>query len=158
MSVAIVSFNTRALLGRCLQSVAAARPVETIVVDNGSTDGSVELVRDGFPSVRIIANSSNRGYGAAANQAISAWSTPAGLLLNSDTIIAPDALDALGGYLNRRPTWPSPARDSSTPTDGCSGPPSRSPVPGHPPRGGGPPSCAASHPGPARAAAADLEP
>lgn len=106
MSVAIVSFNTRELLGRCLESVAAAAAVETVVVDNGSTDGSLELVRGRFPAVRLLVNETNRGYGAAANQAIAAWSTPAGLLLNPDTVIAPDALRALGTYLGR---WPDVA-------------------------------------------------
>lgn len=103
MSVAIISFNTRELLADCLQSVAAAAPVETVVVDNGSIDGSLEMVRDRFPAVRLIANNVNRGYGAAANQAIAAWTAPSGLLLNPDTVIAPEALVRLGEYLAHRP-------------------------------------------------------
>jgi len=103
MSVAIVSFNTRELLAGCLQSVAAGHPADTVVVDNGSTDGSVQMVRDRFPAVRVIANARNRGYGAAANQAIAAWTAPAGLLLNTDTVIAPDTLMRLGAYLASRP-------------------------------------------------------
>lgn len=103
MAVAVVSFDTRDVLEACLDSVAAARPPETVVVDNGSTDGSTELVRARFAGVRLIANETNRGYGAAANQAVAACSLPAVLILNSDTTIAPDALQALGSYLAEHP-------------------------------------------------------
>jgi GT2 family glycosyltransferase len=103
LAVAIVSFQTRDLLERCLLSVRATGPLPTVVVDNGSTDGSVELVRTRFPEARLIVNESNRGYGAAANQAIAASDTPAVLLLNSDTEIEPGAPAALGGYLARHP-------------------------------------------------------
>jgi N-acetylglucosaminyl-diphospho-decaprenol L-rhamnosyltransferase len=103
MAVVVVSFNTRDILERCLQSVIAASPVETVVVDNGSSDGSVSVVRTRFPSVRLIESQQNLGYGGAANRGIAACSAPAVLLLNGDTVIAPDALGALGGYLAGRP-------------------------------------------------------
>jgi N-acetylglucosaminyl-diphospho-decaprenol L-rhamnosyltransferase len=103
MSVVVVSFNTRDVLEPCLESVAAAQPVETVVVDNGSTDGSVELVRTRFPGVQLIVTEQNRGYGCAANQGIAACSTPCVLLLNNDTVLAADALRALGRYLAERP-------------------------------------------------------
>jgi N-acetylglucosaminyl-diphospho-decaprenol L-rhamnosyltransferase len=103
MAVVVVSFNTRAVLERCLRSVIAAAPVETVVVDNGSTDGSLDLVRDSFPGCRLIVSDQNRGYGEAANQGIAACSAPMILLLNSDTVLAPEALCALGGYLADRP-------------------------------------------------------
>jgi GT2 family glycosyltransferase len=103
MAVVIVSFNTREVLERCLESVIAAVPAETVVVDNGSTDGSVDLVRTRFPRVRLIVNDVNLGYGGAANLGIAACSAPAVLLLNSDTLLAPDALGALGAYLAERP-------------------------------------------------------
>jgi N-acetylglucosaminyl-diphospho-decaprenol L-rhamnosyltransferase len=103
ISVVVVSFNTRELLERCLRSVIAAAPVETVVIDNGSTDGSIELVGDVFSACRLIVNERNRGYGAAANEGIAACSTPAVLLLNSDTVLAPDALSAVGRYLAEHP-------------------------------------------------------
>jgi GT2 family glycosyltransferase len=103
LAVAIVSFETCDLLERCLLSVRAAGPAQTVVVDNGSTDGSIELVRRRFAEAQLIVNAPNRGYGAAANQAIAACAAPAVLLLNSDTEIAPDALGALGGYLADHP-------------------------------------------------------
>lgn len=103
IAVAVVSFNTREVLERCLHSVMAARPAQVVVVDNGSTDGSGELVETTFPAARLIVNARNRGYGAAANQAFAACDAPAVLLLNSDTVLAPDALPALGRYLADHP-------------------------------------------------------
>ena len=98
-AVAVVSFDTKDVLEPCLESVRAARPSELVVVDNGSADGSIELVRERFGEAVLIVNERNRGYGAAANQAIAACSAPVVLLLNSDTVLAPDALDALRRYL-----------------------------------------------------------
>src|SRR5690242_9270317 len=94
--VVVVSFETRDVVERCLESVVAAAPVEAIVVDNGSSDGSADLVRTRFPSVRLIVSPENIGYGAAANKGIAACSTPGVLLLNGDTVLAPDSLAALG--------------------------------------------------------------
>jgi GT2 family glycosyltransferase len=103
MAVVVVSFNTRDVLARCLHSVTAASPFETVVVDNGSSDGSADLVRARFPAVRLIMNGENLGYGGAANKGIAECSAPGVLLLNSDTLIAPNALDVLGAYLAERP-------------------------------------------------------
>jgi N-acetylglucosaminyl-diphospho-decaprenol L-rhamnosyltransferase len=103
IAVAVVSFQTREVLEPCLASVVAAEPTEVVVVDNGSTDGSIELVRERFPSVNLVVNERNRGYGPAANQAIAATTAPAVLLLNSDTVLAADALASLGAYLGQHP-------------------------------------------------------
>lgn len=103
MAIVVVSFNTRELLESCLRSAVAADPTELVVVDSGSTDGSVELVRERFGEARLIVTEANRGYGAAANEGIGECSAPAVLLLNSDTAIAPDALRALGRYLAEHP-------------------------------------------------------
>jgi GT2 family glycosyltransferase len=102
-AVAIVSFNTRGPLESCLASVRAANAAKTVVVDNGSTDGSIELVRDRFPSVELLTSERNCGYGAAANAAIAACDAPAVLLLNADTVLEPQALTALGRYLDEHP-------------------------------------------------------
>src|SRR5690349_24776852 len=102
MAVAIVSFNAREHLDRCLTSVGREAPAQTLVVDNGSTDGSVELVRTGYPWVELEV-ASNRGYGAAANRALSRCAAGYVLLLNSDTILAPGTLEALTRYLDAHP-------------------------------------------------------
>jgi GT2 family glycosyltransferase len=103
LAVAVVSFDTRDVLEPCLESVMAARPVELVVVDNGSGDGSVELVQSRFPEATLVLNERNRGYGAAANQAFAACAAPGMLLLNSDTVVAQDALSNLGRYLAEQP-------------------------------------------------------
>ncbi|HEX2645371.1 MAG TPA: glycosyltransferase, partial [Thermoanaerobaculia bacterium] len=102
-AVAVVSFNTRDLLRGLLQSVRSEAPVETVVVDNGSTDGTAEMIRHEFPEVRLIVDASNPGYGAAANQGVAATSAPYVLLLNGDTRLSPGALAALADHLDRHP-------------------------------------------------------
>ena len=70
VSVVIVNWNVCHHLQRCLQSLRSTSSAlsEIIVVDNGSHDGSVEMVRDTFPEVRLIANETNRGFAQTANQ------------------------------------------------------------------------------------------
>jgi GT2 family glycosyltransferase len=103
IAVVIVNYNTREYLRACLESVCAEAPVETIVVDNASSDGSAEMVRAGYPRVRLYANRRNIGYGAAANQAIAGSTATYVLLLNSDTLLPAGALQALSSYLDRTP-------------------------------------------------------
>lgn len=107
MSVVVVSYNTAAVLRHCLQairSVGSEEVAETIVVDNGSHDGSVELVQAEFPEVRIIVNAGNVGFGSASNQGIAAARARYVLLLNSDVLIRPGVPRALASYLERHPT------------------------------------------------------
>lgn len=99
IAVAIVNWNTRDLLRTCLQAVLAEEPAEVVVADNGSQDGSVEMVRRDFPSVTLIVSPENPGYGAASNRAISRCGAGYILLLNSDTELRPGALRTLRGYL-----------------------------------------------------------
>lgn len=102
-SVAVVNFNTREHLRSCLASILPQAPSAVIVVDNGSSDGTVEMIRSEYPGVTLLANSVNRGYGAAANQAVAASASPYVLLLNSDTQLRPRALAALGAHLDHHP-------------------------------------------------------
>ncbi len=98
LSILIVSFNTKALLEQCLQSIRRHLPSESyevFVVDNGSTDGSPALVAERFPEVRLIANSDNRGFAAANNQALPLAKGEVILFLNSDTCLLPDSLGPL---------------------------------------------------------------
>ena len=103
LAVAIVNFNTRGHLRACLDSVLGEEPDEVVVVDNASTDGSVDLVRSKYPEVVLHANPTNRGYGAAANQAIASCRGGYVLLLNSDTRLMPEALATLAAHMDRHP-------------------------------------------------------
>ena len=104
IAVAVVNYNTVDDLRTCLASVYDAGAREVVVKDNGSTDGSVDMVRREFPHVRVHPDFGNPGYGAASNQAVDACAAPHVLLLNSDTLLAPNTLDVLDEYLAAHPT------------------------------------------------------
>ncbi len=95
VSVIIVSWNTRELLRRCLNSVYASPPgldLEVIVVDNGSHDGSVEMVRSHFPATNLIVTKENLGFARANNLAIARARGDYLLLLNADAELTGSAL------------------------------------------------------------------
>ena len=103
LDVAIVNYNTRELLRQCLESVRRAEPGVVVVVDHGSTDGSIAMLRSEFPNVVLEVNPANPGYGAGANRAIRRTSETGVLLLNSDTVLEPGALTVLRTYLDSHP-------------------------------------------------------
>jgi GT2 family glycosyltransferase len=102
-AVAIVNYNTREHLGACLRTVQRETPSEVIVVDNASSDGSVEMVQAEYPRVVLLSNKTNLGFAAAANQAIANCTAKYVLLLNSDILLQPGSLKALAGYLDLHP-------------------------------------------------------
>lgn len=93
VSVVVVSYNTRASLERCLASLGEAD--EVVVVDNASRDGSADMVAGAFPSVVLVRNTLNRGFGTACNQGMDAASGDLLLFLNSDAVARPGAIDGL---------------------------------------------------------------
>ena len=96
ISVLIVNWNTRDLLDACLSSIdrfPGSHPLETIVVDNASTDGSAEMIRTKHPSVKLIEPGANTGYAKGNNLAIEASSGDFLLTLNPDTELFEDTLD-----------------------------------------------------------------
>jgi hypothetical protein len=106
LTTIIVSYNTKADLENCLASLAAAppsRPHAVIVVDNASSDGSPEAIRQRWPAVRLIEAGRNVGFAAANNLGLRAAGTEAVLLLNSDTLVPAGALDAMLTELEREP-------------------------------------------------------
>ncbi len=95
LSILIVNWNTRDLLALCLRAIPLAVGKwshEVVVVDNGSTDGSPEMVRADFPWVRLIENGENAGFVRATNQAIAESRGDYLLLLNSDALAPPGSL------------------------------------------------------------------
>jgi N-acetylglucosaminyl-diphospho-decaprenol L-rhamnosyltransferase len=106
LSIVVVSYNTHALLERCLSAVSAsARGLqhEIVVVDNASDDGSPDLVETAFPDAIVIRNADNRGFAAAVNQGVLASSGRYVLLLNSDATVDADTVPALLGRLDQTP-------------------------------------------------------
>jgi N-acetylglucosaminyl-diphospho-decaprenol L-rhamnosyltransferase len=130
ISVVIVSWNVRDLLRRCLRSILdrgsstldtqysvpgasrghpastiqhPAPTTEVIVVDNASTDGSIQMVQAEFPAVHLIANAENRGFPAANNQGIAVAQGRYVLLLNSDAEVVGDALAAMVAFADEHP-------------------------------------------------------
>jgi GT2 family glycosyltransferase len=91
----IPNWNGRRWLPDCLDSVArqTRAPAETIVVDNGSTDGSRELLAERFPAVRVVALERNHGFAVAANRGIAAAGAEAVALVNTDVVLAEDWLE-----------------------------------------------------------------
>ena len=90
LSIVIVNYNVEYFLEQCLNSVflaAEKAKVEVFVVDNNSVDGSVEMVKNKFPSVGLIANKTNNGFSKANNQAIKNAKGKYVLLLNPDTVV-----------------------------------------------------------------------
>ena len=106
LSVVIVNYNVKYFLEQCLHSVEAAIKgidAEVFVVDNNSVDGSVEMVREKFPDVKLIANTVNTGFSVANNQAIKVASGEYILLLNPDTVVELDTFSKSVEFMDAHP-------------------------------------------------------
>jgi GT2 family glycosyltransferase len=104
LSVIIVNYNVKYFLEQCLLSVIkAASHIETeiLVVDNNSSDGSVDYIRQRFPSVNVIANKDNPGFSKANNQGIRMTKGEFILILNPDTLVAEDTFDICIDFMNK---------------------------------------------------------
>lgn len=106
VSVIVVNWNTRQLLAECLASLydtVRTLMLEVIVVDNGSSDGSVDMVREQFPHVRLIVNQENKGFASANNRALAVFEGRYALLFNSDAKALPNAVEAMVRFANAHP-------------------------------------------------------
>jgi GT2 family glycosyltransferase len=121
LTISIVTYNSRHVIGPCLASVVAAAAglrTEVVVVDNASQDGTVEAVRRGFPGVEVIENRTNQGFGRAHNLVLRRRRGRHVLVLNPDTVVLPGALETMVGFMDRHPeagmagcrTWLGPSR------------------------------------------------
>jgi len=97
VSVVVVSYNVRDHLTRCLEAVVD-RGHEVVVVDNASTDGTPALVRERFPSVRLVELPENRGFGAGNNAGMEVATGDWYLLLNADAWPVEDAVERLAAF------------------------------------------------------------
>ena len=107
LSIVIASHNTRQLLDDCLRSIAAAEApeggLEVIVVDNASSDGSPGMVADKYSHVKLLASLMNDGYSAANNKGAAQAKGEYVLFLNSDTLLAQNALIGPLNYMRNQP-------------------------------------------------------
>lgn len=106
LSIVIVNINTRDLLRACLKSVYEENPdisFEILVCDNASTDGSVEMLREEFPGVKVTASEENLGFARGNNRILPQATGRYIVLLNPDTEIKDQALQRLVDYLDANP-------------------------------------------------------
>jgi len=108
VSVIIVSYNTKKILENCISSVFSAGEssieMEVIVVDNASTDDSIHMVREKFPSVKLIVNRENLGFASAVNQGLRKSEGKYKLMLNSDTTLLGNAIKTMLEFLQQNPS------------------------------------------------------
>lgn len=97
VTLIVLNWNGRALLGDCLRSLLAVDypDLRVVLVDNASSDDSVSFVRDHFPQVEVIALRENRGFGAGNNAALRQLSTDIAVLVNPDVVVGRDWLRPL---------------------------------------------------------------
>lgn len=106
LSIIIVNYKTKGLLKQCLRGIAECHfsfPYEVIVVDNDSGDGSVELIRQYFPQVKLIASPINVGFGAGMNLGFKQATGRYVMTLNTDVAIDREPVEQLRAYLEEHP-------------------------------------------------------
>jgi GT2 family glycosyltransferase len=106
LTISVVNLNTRETLEQCLLAIkrgAGNLILQTIVVDNGSTDGSADMVASRFPAAELVRNSTNRYFSAAHNQAFAQAVGRYVLILNSDVIVEADCLPNLISFMDLNP-------------------------------------------------------
>jgi GT2 family glycosyltransferase len=107
LSVIVVNWNTKELLLNCIESfyqTVQGLTSEIFVVDNGSSDGSADSVRGGFPEIELIENERNLGFAKANNDALRRRKGRYALLLNTDVILTDGAVKELVEFMDRNPT------------------------------------------------------
>jgi len=106
LTISVVSYDAKELLKNCLSSIyqyTSGIKFEVILVDNGSTDGSIEMLKEEFPQVKLIENRENLGFARANNQAIKKSKGKYLLLFNPDTVFRANSLDKMIKFMDDRP-------------------------------------------------------
>jgi N-acetylglucosaminyl-diphospho-decaprenol L-rhamnosyltransferase len=103
VAAVIVNYESGPALVRCVEGIRSEATGGLVVVDNGSTDGSLDDVRHRFPEVEVLTTGRNLGYGAAANRGVAATTAEFVLVCNPDLEVGPGALATLARALSDRP-------------------------------------------------------
>ena len=103
-AVVVVNYESGPVLASCVASLEAEAPAELVVVDNGSTDGSVGELKRRCPGIAVVDPGRNLGYGAAANRGVAATGSEFILVCNPDLSVAPGALTEMVAALVADPT------------------------------------------------------
>lgn len=106
VTISIVSYNTKGLLKRCLESIyknAKGIRFEVIVVDNNSSDDSVKMLENKFPQVKLIKNKVNKYYTGANNQSLKIAKGKYFVILNSDTYFVDNSIKKMVDYMEENP-------------------------------------------------------
>lgn len=106
VTISIVNFDTKDIISECLASIFEHTKdidFEVIVVDNGSTDGSIEFIKSHFPKVKLICNNKNEGFGAAHNKSFHISNAKYFVVLNSDVIIKTNVFRELKDFMEENP-------------------------------------------------------
>ncbi|OGC04017.1 hypothetical protein A2276_05310 [candidate division WOR-1 bacterium RIFOXYA12_FULL_43_27] len=107
LSIIIVNTNNKKILGECLASIyqnTLKVSFEIIVTDNGSIDGSQEMIKSDYPQVRLIENKENAGFIRASNQGLRTAKGRYRMLLNDDTITKDSAFDKMIDFMDQNPS------------------------------------------------------
>lgn len=99
----IVNYESGPALARCAEGMVADGATELVVVDNGSSDGSLSELRRRLPEAEVLVTGRNLGYGAAANRGVAATFAPSVMVCNPDLEVRPGTLSALAGVLDDDP-------------------------------------------------------
>jgi len=106
LSVVIVTYKHRETLSKCLHSLKNAGPkipLEIIVVDNNSNDGTIEFIKENYPDVNVVANKENLGYSRAVNIGLRSTASKFYLVINPDIIVLPGAIEIMLNYMIKNP-------------------------------------------------------
>jgi N-acetylglucosaminyl-diphospho-decaprenol L-rhamnosyltransferase len=103
VSAVVVSYNSSAYLPDCLRGLRSEGVADVVVVDNASSDGSVEVVRASDPEATVVAIGVNLGFGSGANRGVEVTTGEHLLILNPDAVVEPGTVKALSGSLDRDP-------------------------------------------------------
>ena len=104
LTILILSFNGIEVLKNCLESIPHHQDWQITIVDNGSTDGTIEFLKKNFPKVLLIENNKNLGFAAGNNIALKQITTEYTLLLNPDTIVHTGSIETVLDYMEKNPS------------------------------------------------------